>query len=909
MEGLPMLRHGSFSPSKDSNIASVPGRLSSTRILTPAERRLQKSKTIYLNPTKFAEAPQNPGAKACVLFALPDKAPLDAHVPDSAQQSPLKGGRESKRETKLQSCEGFSPSGSQDSPALPVEQTVSGKSPAVTRPFSSNRRCATEHFHSAQVSKDLENEEKLFLSQMGIVEIGGGGGESCQAFPQLVGLVSAGAFSLGPLPVEHLRSAAATLVLRPVVPHVVDALPILGPQGDHEVTARLHPGVDGLYKMGIRMSVLSHLLRDHRRGFTSGEIPRACTHLWRLGVPLIDIIKVLEDMPTVLHNSQFTQTLDALVDGGFEPTTAVGLLGRHPRIRRLPASAVAQIVEELKTGGVPPDTVASVLCRAPQALLMEAKVIRSRCMMLREAGLSISQVGAVIAACPAILSSQSNQALSCLKDAGVCGSALSEVILGNPPTLTQDAAKLRSVLSFLLTTVNLPASKLGVVLACVPSLLTEDVDSSLCPHLSFLRTLGFPPEDLGSAVAECPALLDGAEAERLLRLRTLGLAGSQLTKAFAQFPLLGQRHATWEEELLAQGVVPYRVPSLLQRGPGPVGGLVPLPEGLHFCFKPSEQSPGGDSNKAHPLGDHSQLLREEGLLGDLIPLPQETTRVQDGSCLVPRPHTAFLMGRGLQLRHISMLLVVCPEAYEVSLEGRLRPLFEELEGAGIGPQLVLHLLVQAPSLLHAPLGAIRQAISYLGMLGIPDHGITWLLCACPQLVADEGAQALLNLDFLRGLGLEAREVHILVCRHPRLLVKPLHWLESSRDRLLEWGLSSADIVQAVQRFPALLTMDLLSPSVTCSIQYLLEVIQQDVRETLTYAPNFLQRSLEGWIGPRTAYLLANGHRLPPVSHYIGWTEAAFCDYVSCPQEDFDIFRNEWQAREGPFWEVRKSLFS
>lgn len=94
--------------------------------------------------------------------------------------------------------------------------------------------------------QDLKEEQQLLLHQMGLGIIGRSASlnEACRAFPQLLGLAQpAGAFSFGPLPIEHLRNAGATLVLHPVVPRVVDALPILGPHEDHEVTARLHPGV------------------------------------------------------------------------------------------------------------------------------------------------------------------------------------------------------------------------------------------------------------------------------------------------------------------------------------------------------------------------------------------------------------------------------------------------------------------------------------------------------------------------------------------------------------------------------------------------------------------------------------------------------------------------------------------
>lgn len=89
----------------------------------------------------------------------------------------------------------------------------------------------------------ISEDNKLVLSQMGLQHVGRDTGfcSTNVTFHHL--LISAYVSRLGPLPVEHLRSLAATLVLRPVVPHVVDALPLLSPQGDCEVTIRLHPGV------------------------------------------------------------------------------------------------------------------------------------------------------------------------------------------------------------------------------------------------------------------------------------------------------------------------------------------------------------------------------------------------------------------------------------------------------------------------------------------------------------------------------------------------------------------------------------------------------------------------------------------------------------------------------------------
>lgn len=80
-----------------------------------------------------------------------------------------------------------------------------------------------------------------------------------------------------------------------------------------------------------------------------------------------------------------------------------------------------------------------------------------------------------------------------------------------------------------------------------------------------------------------------------------------------------------------------------------------------------------------------------------------------------------------------------------------------------------------------------------------------------------------------------------------------------------------------------------------------EVIRQDVAHTLRHTPTYLNHSLMKWIGPRTGYLQANGHRLPPVAHYIEWPEDVFCDYVACPLEDFHLFGAEWQTSGGAFW--------
>lgn len=89
------------------------------------------------------------------------------------------------------------------------------------------------------------------------------------------------------------------------------------------------------------------------------------------------------------------------------------------------------------------------------------------------------------------------------------------------------------------------------------------------------------------------------------------------------------------------------------------------------------------------------------------------------------------------------------QAFEVSLEGRLRPLFQELAALGISPASTVRLLIHDTDLLSSSPGSIRQAMSYLGMLGIPDHQLGAVLMACPSLVADGGASALRSLDFLQ----------------------------------------------------------------------------------------------------------------------------------------------------------------
>ena len=237
----------------------------------------------------------------------------------------------------------------------------------------------------------------------------------------------------------------------------------------------------------------------------------------------------------------------------------------------------------------------------------------------------------------------------------------------------------------------------------------------------------------------------------------------------------------------------------------------------------------------------------------------EQVAVESKSCLDPaRLHELLQLELGLSPSQAIELAGACPALARCDVEGKLKPLLQQLEAWGLNKAQAGKVFVRHPNILGYSIEKnLKPTVQWLRDVGVEQTEVATVIARYPRFLGCSVENNLKpTVQYLRDMGLTKAEVARVIARHPNLLGCNI---EGNLQPTVQWfrdlGLTKTQVVHAIARSASLLGLS-IEKNLKPTMQWFQDagLTRTAVAKVVARCPSLLGRSIENDLQPKTQWL-------------------------------------------------------